>query len=68
MDSDLLGHIVHQGRLLGACYFPAVPAAGQLLRTGDTAYRIASVTWVTPPLDAGRGLAAIDIEVAPADL
>jgi hypothetical protein len=65
MNSDLLGHVNLEGRRLGSCYFPAVPDAGQYLRAGDTAYRITAVGWVVPPFDAGRGLAEINIDVAP---
>lgn len=66
MDPDLLGKIMLDGRQLGACYFPALPATGQLLRTGDDHYRITAVSWVVPSLDAGRGIAEIEIDVAPA--
>ena len=65
MDSDLLGHIVHDGHRLGACYFPAVPEAGQLLEAGDVPYRITEVVWLAPALDVGRGLAEVRIEVRP---
>ena len=66
MDPDLLGTIMLDGRRLGACYFPGQPAAGQLLRTDEQQYRITAVRWVVPSLDAGRGIAEIEIDVAPA--
>jgi hypothetical protein len=65
MDPDLLGKIMLDGRQLGACYFPALPAPGQLLRAGDDHYRITAVSWVVPSLVAGRGIAEIEIDVAP---
>jgi hypothetical protein len=65
MDSDLLGTIVLDGHRLGACYFPALPEAGQPLEAGDARYRITEVVWVTPALDVGRGLAEVRIEVRP---
>jgi hypothetical protein len=66
MSSDLLGTIVLDGQRLGACYFPAMPAADQLLQANGVTYRIVSVVWVTPSFEAGRGLAEIVIDVAPA--
>ncbi len=65
MSSDLLGHIVRDGQTLGACYFPAVPDAGQLLQVGDTGYRITSVGWKAS-FERGRGLAELTIDVTPA--
>ncbi len=64
MDPDLLGRIVLDGRQLGACYFPALPAPGQPLRIGDDHYRITAVTWVVPTLTAGRGIAEVEIDVS----
>jgi len=66
MSPDLLGTIVLDGRQLGALYFPVMPAAGQPLETGGDRYRITAVTWVAPPLSAGRVLAEIRVEVTAA--
>jgi hypothetical protein len=66
MSPDLLGTIVLDGRPLGALYFPAMPAVGQLLEAGGDRYRITAVTWVAPALGAARGLAEIRVEVSAA--